>query len=119
MGKEKILRDVCRNSHGLVEQIPQEQTQEYNVTIAEMLEEHEEKKPPAMSCARVRDESDGEAMAAIAAGEDKTFREHQERHVPSDFVSEEYMVIIHTAIPDHDVRKIKEQKTLCMLNGRS
>lgn len=68
--KEKRLRHACRNPNGLVEQIPKEHPQEYSVLIAEMPEKYEEKKPPAMPCARVRDESDGEAKAATAAGED-------------------------------------------------
>ena len=35
--KEKRDRDACRSSHGLVQQIPRDQTQEYKVLIAERL----------------------------------------------------------------------------------
>ena len=101
--KEKRARDACRSSHGLVEQIPKDQTQEYNVLTAHMLEKYEDKKPPAMPC--TGEDKTSRQQSETDTGEDNASRQHQERHAESGFVSEEYMPMIHTAIPDHDIKK--------------
>ena len=105
--KEKRARDTCCAAHHRVEQIPKAEEQEYNCIIAEMLEKYEDKKPPAMPCTKV---VDGECNAATECSGSTEQREHQDKFADKGFVSEEYMAMIHTAIPDHLVKKITGAK---------
>ena len=106
--KESRLTDELRAVKGWWTVIPKEKVPEYSKIMEEVLREYEEKVPPAMPCVAMYEDGDG-LLAEYSSSKSEP-REHQERQAFLGDTSEEFMAMIHTAIPDGQVYKIPGAK---------
>ena len=114
-GAEKARRDDIRGRHGLPEEIPAAETQNYNCAMKDFLEKYQEKAPPAMPCVAMTENvsvasatqnesnkvTNGTALVAEVSAPSGApeHRAHQERWAPAGFQSEDFLAMIHLEIP--------------------
>ena len=123
--REKALRASVRAKDGSLEEIPKDMVTEYESTMAEMLLKYKEIAAPAMPCyggpkTHLVDSggktlpSDptchGEVLVIELTENQNAPRSHQERHAMMGDMSEEFMALIHTAIPDAKMYRIPGAK---------